>query len=112
MGSSCRGLTSGSTTLRYRCQVECPSTGITTTSPMNSGREPINKSPATINPHIAIVTGFLSTTLMDVRIATPAPTSRSRSTGNDTTLIINTTTQNRKPTPFPTTTIVQPSRDG
>jgi hypothetical protein len=76
---------------------------------MNSGSEPITKSPAIINPHAAVVTGFLSTTLADVRIATPAPTLRSSSSGNDTTLIINTTTANRKPTPLPTTISVHPS---
>ena len=43
---------------------------------------PVTKRPAIINPHIAIVTGFLSTTLTDVRIATPAPTLRSRSSGD------------------------------
>src|SRR5208282_4262132 len=96
-------------TLRYKCQLACPSTGITTARPMNSGSEPITKSVAIINPHIAIVTGFLSTTLTDVRIATPAPTLRSISTGIDTTLIMNTATANRKPTPLPTTISVQPS---
>src|SRR5262249_35753004 len=37
------------------------------------------------------------------------PTSRSSSSGNDTTLIASTSKANRKPTPTPTTIIVQPA---
>src|SRR5262245_31913048 len=34
-----------STTLRYRCQVACPSTGMTMTRPRNTGIDPITKPP-------------------------------------------------------------------
>ncbi len=55
-----------STTLRYRCQVACPSTGITTERPTNKGKEPISRATATMRPHMAIVIGFARTALIDV----------------------------------------------
>jgi hypothetical protein len=61
-----RGRRSGSTTLQYRCQVECQSTGITTARPTKSGSEPITSAKATISPHSAIAIGFLRTALTEV----------------------------------------------
>src|SRR5262249_41149350 len=87
-----------------------PSTGTTTVSPRNSGREPSSSNAATINPQTAMVTGLASTARTDVTIATAAPTSRSSSSGKDTTLIISTSTANRKRTALPTTTRFQPAR--
>ena len=58
--------------------------------------------------HIAIVMGFARTAVTDVRIAIMAPMSRSRSSGKDTTLMVNTTTAKTKPTPQPTTMSAQP----
>ncbi len=54
------------TTLRYRCQVACPSTGIATARPTKNGKEPRNRTPATIMPHSAMGTGFATTALIDV----------------------------------------------
>ena len=55
-----------STALRYRCQVACPSTGITTARPTKNGTEPINRRLATTKPHITIVTGLARNTRTDV----------------------------------------------
>src|SRR5258708_5748507 len=82
---------------------------MTTISPRNTGSEPSTRPPATIRPHAAIGTGFSATARIDVLIAVPSATSRSISSGNDTTLIASTSTANRKPTPMPTTIIDQPA---
>lgn len=65
-------LPQGCTTLRYRCHVACPSTGITTASPKKNGIDPSIRGPATINPHATIITGFAATALTDVLIAIAA----------------------------------------
>ena len=49
------------TTLRYRCQVACPSTGMTTASPTKAGSEPSARSTATMRPHAAVTTGLIVT---------------------------------------------------
>ena len=54
-----------------------------------------------INPQIAMVTGFSRTALSDVRTATVKPTSRSRSKGNEMTLMLSTTTAKTKPIAVP-----------
>ena len=46
------------TTLRYRCQVACPSTGITTASPARNGTAPSTSKLTTIKPHSIIVPGL------------------------------------------------------
>jgi hypothetical protein len=88
--------------------VEWPSTGRTIARPTNKGNEPISREPATMRPHIAIVIGFAITALTDAVTAVVTPTSRSRSSGKDTTLRVNTTTAKRKPTPQPTMMSAQP----
>src|SRR5713101_6253999 len=97
------------TTLRYRCQVECPSTGRTMSRPTNNGIDPITRPPATISPQMAIGPGFATTARTDVHTAASSPTSRSSSSGNDTTLIASTSKAKRKPTPTPTQIITQPA---
>ena len=64
---------------------------------------------AMIRPQIAIGPGLAITARTDVRIARPTPTSRSSSMGNDTALMVSTTTAKMKPTPMPMTAIVQPA---
>ena len=59
--------------------------------------------------HTAIAAGFAMTALTEVITAARMPTSRSRSSGNDTTLRVKTTTAKRKPTPQPTTMSAQPA---
>src|SRR5262249_21002786 len=97
------------TTLRYRCQVAWPSTGMTMIRPRNNGIDPITRPLATTSPQTAIGTGFTTTARTDVHTAVTSPTSRSSSKGNDTTLIVSTTTAKRKPTPIPTTINAQPA---
>ena len=87
-----------------------PSTGITTVRPRKNGIEPIRSDAATINPHSAMVSGFLATTRIEVSTATAAPTSRSSNSGNEIALMVSTITANRKPTPVPTTISIQPAR--
>src|SRR6266566_2267102 len=55
------------------------------------------------------VIGLAATARSDVSTASTAPTSRSTSRGNATTLTINTVTANRKPTKLPTTISIHPS---
>src|SRR5438034_9901219 len=62
---------------------------------------PITRVTATNSPQAAIISGLRRTALTDVCIATIAPTSRSSSSGKETTLIVSTKTANRKPMPFP-----------
>lgn len=50
-----------------------------------------------MKPHMAMVIGFLKTTLTDVRTAVMMLTSRSRSIGKDTTERVNTTTEKINP---------------
>src|SRR6185437_7235325 len=97
------------TTLRYRCQVACPSTGMTMMRPRNAGIDPITRPAATIRPQSAIGPGFAATARIDVHTAASRPTSRSSKSGNDTTLIASTSKAKRNPTPTPTRIIVQPA---
>src|SRR5262249_23979469 len=97
------------TTLRYKCHVACPSTGITIMRPRNNGIDPITRPPATISPQMAIGPGLTITVRTEVDIAAPSPTSRSSNNGNDTTLITSTNRAKKKPTPTPTTIIAQPA---
>jgi hypothetical protein len=97
------------TTLRYRCQVAWPSTGMTMMRPRNAGIDPITRPPATIKPQTAIGPGFAATARIDVHTAVSSHPSRSSNSGNDTTLIVSTNKAKRKPTPTPTTIIVQPA---
>src|SRR6476619_3756116 len=99
----------GSTTLRYRCQVACPSTGMTMMRPRNAGIDPINRPPATIRPQTAIGPGFAVTALIEVNNAVRSPTSRSTNSGKDTTLIASASKAKRRPTPTPTAIIAQPA---
>ncbi len=57
-----------------------------------------------------MINGFFSVARTDVRTATTAPTSRSSSSGNDTTLMLSTPAANKKPTPLPTMISVHPAR--
>src|ERR1700736_779539 len=97
------------TTLRYRCQVACPSTGSTMIRPRKNGIDPTSRLAATTNPHKAIGTGFTVTARTDVNTAAPSPTSRSSNSGKDTTLISSTSRAKRKPTLIPTAIIAQPA---
>ena len=54
-------------------------------------------------------TGFSATARTDVSSATAAPTSRSSSSGNETTLMVKTSAANRNPTPVPTMMRLQPA---
>src|SRR6266545_1783140 len=81
---------------------------MTITRPRSAGTDPITKPAATIRPHAAIGTGLTTTAWIDVQIAVPTLTSRSSSNGKETTLIAKVMTANRKPTPIPTTIMVQP----
>ena len=54
---------------------------------MKNGSEPINSAAATMRPQSAIGIGFFRTVLMEVATAMSVPTSRSRSRGNETTLM-------------------------
>src|SRR3954447_17572015 len=82
---------------------------MTTIRPSSAGSDPSTSPPATISPHAAIGTGFLTTARIEVATAVYSPASRSSSSGNDTTLIVSTSTANRKPTALPTTIIAQPA---
>ena len=55
-----------------------------------------------------IVLGFISTVWTEVWTATAAPTSRSRSSGNEITLMLNTTAAKTKPIRCPRMISVQP----
>src|SRR3954468_13350890 len=61
------------TSLRYRCQVAWPSTGITTIRPRSAGSDPSTRPPATIRPHTAIGTGSITTAWIDVAAEPMAP---------------------------------------
>ena len=89
--------------------MEWPNTGTTTARPRSNGSEPSASSIATISPHTAIVSGFAATTRTEVSTASTAPTSRSSSNGNEITLMVSTSTANRKPTALPTTMSDQPA---
>src|SRR6516162_7694061 len=82
---------------------------MTTVNPRKNGREPAASRKATIRPHNAIVTGLASTTRIDVKTATAAPTSRSSNKGKEIALIDSTTTANKNPTTVPTTITFQPA---
>lgn len=97
------------TTLRYKCQVAWPSTGMTITRPMKNGIDPITRAPATIAPHAAIGPGFAITARTDVETAVTNPALRSSSSGNDTTLIASTSRAKRNPTPTPATISTRPA---
>src|SRR5579875_2265321 len=56
------------TTLRSRCQVACPSTGITKTRPNNSGSDPSTRPAAMMSPHRAIGPGFAATVRTEVAV--------------------------------------------
>ena len=86
-----------------------PRIGITTISPRKNGIEPITRPAATIRPQTAIGTGLAAATRIEVITATGRPTSRSRSSGKDTTLKASTSAAKRKPTAMPTIIIVQPA---
>src|SRR5262249_18873146 len=85
------------------------STGNTSASPTKNANEPITRMTATKSPQAAIISGLRRTALTDVCTATIAPTSRSSSSGKETTLIVSTKTANRKPMPFPAMMRIQPS---
>ena len=55
------------------------------------------------------MTGLAATARTEVSTASTAPTSRSTSSGNATTLMINTVTANRKPMKLPTMISVHPA---
>ena len=76
---------------------------------MNSGRLPRTSRAATIKPHAAIGTGLVDTARSEVRTATPGPTSRSSSSGKDTTVSASTSTANTKPAALPNRMSRQPS---
>src|SRR3954451_22260477 len=69
---------------------------MTTTKPSSAGSDPSTNPPTTINPHAAIGTGFLTTARIEVATAVYSPSSRSSSSGNDTTLIVSTSALGRK----------------
>ena len=71
---------------------------MTTASPMKAGSEPLRSSTATMKPQVAIVSGLAATARTEVVIAAAAPTSRSTSSGNDTTLIASAQIAKQKPT--------------
>src|SRR5271166_723988 len=54
------------TARRYRCQVACPSTGSTTTSPTSAGSDLRTNRATTIAPQTAITPGFVVTTRTEV----------------------------------------------
>ena len=70
----------------------------------------MTRSAATITPHSAMVSGLRMTTRSEVSIATAAPTSRSSSSGNDTTPTRKAAIANSRPTPLPTRIRLQPAR--
>jgi hypothetical protein len=78
------------------------------TRPRNANKKPTIRDTATINPQSAIVSGLASTALTDVQTATATPTFRSRSKGNETTLMLSTTTAKTKPIALPKMIKVQP----
>ena len=57
------------TSWRYRCQVACPSTGITTARPTKKGMHPSSSSAATRRPQSAIVPGLTRHARTEVRSA-------------------------------------------
>ena len=75
---------------------------------MKNGSAPISSAAATMRPQSAIGTGFFSTVLMEVATAVSAPASRSRSRGNETTLMASVTAAKQKPMKQPTPTSSQP----
>jgi hypothetical protein len=74
---------------------------MTTISPRKNGIDPSTSPPATISPQAAIGTGFAADTRIEVITAVGSPTSRSSSSGKETTLVASTSAANRKPTPQP-----------
>ena len=67
---SAGGLDPASTDLAIKVPCRVAQTGNTTGRPRNSGIDPITSSPATINPHSAMVNGFATTARSDVSTAT------------------------------------------
>ena len=65
--------------------------------PMKNGSEPISSAAATKRPQSAIGIGFFRTVLMEVATAKRAPASRSRSRGNETTLMASVRAAKQKP---------------
>src|ERR1051325_5104981 len=77
---------------------------------MKNGSEPISSNTATINPHSAIDIGFAAPRRTEAESAVAAPTSRSSSIGNETTLSISAITANTNPTRLPMMISDQPAR--
>src|ERR1700683_2446037 len=82
---------------------------MTITSPSKQGTDPITSAAATIRPHAAIGSGFVTTAWIEVQIAVSIFTSRSSNSGKDTTLIVRVRTANRNPIPTPRMIIAQPA---
>ena len=75
---------------------------------MKNGSAPINSAAATMRPQSAIGTGFFSKVLMEVATAVSAPASRSRSRGNETTLMASVPGAKQNPMRQPTPINSQP----
>ena len=75
---------------------------------MKNGSEPISSAAATVRPQSAIGIGFFRTVWMEVATAMIAPASRSRSRGNETTLMASVTAAKQKPMKQPTAISSQP----
>ena len=75
---------------------------------MKNGSEPISSAAATMRPQSVNGIGFFRTVLMEVAIAMIAPTSRSRSSGNETTLMASVPAAKQKPMKQPTPINSQP----
>src|SRR6266545_250058 len=77
--------------------------------PDEERQRPEHQQTATIKPQIAIVTGFAATARTEVISAAAAPTSRSSSSGKDTTLMVKATTAKTKPIALPKTMSFHPA---
>ena len=68
----------------------------------------LSRAPATMAPQSVITPALAATARSEVEIARVTPTSRSSSSGKETTLIAKANTAKKKPTPTPAAIIVQP----
>src|SRR6202158_2444872 len=94
---------------RYKCQVAWPSTGSVTNTPRKYGSAETISSTTMIAAQPIIGTGLATTARTLVIIAVTKSTSRSSSSGNDTTVSENKISDSAAPTALPMTRNHSPS---
>src|SRR5450756_2017825 len=94
---------------RYKCQVVCPSTGSVTNSPRKYGSAETISSTTMTAAQLIIGSGLVTTARTLVINAVTKSTSRSSSSGNDTTVSENRISDSAAPTALPMARNTSPS---